>query len=79
LGDGQHLDRNGMTVPLPIPTMDGRMFVNGLLVMRYRKGGPPETEGDERRVADTLRQLAPAYAGLAAASGLTILYRPAAS
>jgi hypothetical protein len=55
------------------------MFVNGLLVMRYRKGGPPETEGDERRVADTLRQLAPAYAGLAAASGLTILYRPAAS
>jgi Ser/Thr protein kinase RdoA (MazF antagonist) len=53
----QHLDRNGMTVPLPIPTMDGRMFVDGLLVMQYLEGGPPETADDWRRVADTLRQL----------------------
>jgi Ser/Thr protein kinase RdoA (MazF antagonist) len=53
----QHLDRNGLTVPLPIPTTDGRLFANGLTVMRYMEGGPPETASDWRRVADTLRQL----------------------
>ena len=53
----QHLDRNGMTVPVPIPTTDGRLFVNGLVVMRYMEGGPPETAADWRRVAETLREL----------------------
>ena len=53
----RHLDQNGMTVPLPIPTLDGRLFVNGLVVMRYLEGGAPQTEGDWRRVADTLREL----------------------
>lgn len=53
----QHLDRNGMTVPVPIPTLDGRLFVDGLVVMRYLEGGSPETEGDWRRVADALREL----------------------
>lgn len=53
----QHLDRNGMTVPVPVPTTDGQLFVEGLVVMRYLEGGPPETEGDWRRVADTLREL----------------------
>lgn len=53
----QHLDRNGMTVPVPLPTMDGRLFVDGLVVMKYIEGGPPETESDWRRVADALRQL----------------------
>ena len=53
----QYLDRNGLTVPLPIPTTDGRLFANGLTVMRYMEGGPPETASDWRRVADTLRQL----------------------
>ena len=53
----QHLDRNGMTVPVPIPTTDGRLFVDGLVVMRYMEGGPPETEADWRRVANALRQL----------------------
>lgn len=53
----QHLDRNGLTVPVPIATEDGRLFVNGLMVMTYMDGGPPETEADWRRVADTLRQL----------------------
>ncbi|MCT7378686.1 phosphotransferase enzyme family protein [Chelativorans salis] len=52
-----HLDRNGMTVPVPIPAMDGRLFVDGLVVMQYLEGGPPETKGDWRRVADALRQL----------------------
>lgn len=53
----QHLDRHGMTVPSPIPTLDGRLFVSGLVVMKYLEGGPPETESDWRRVADTLRVL----------------------
>jgi Ser/Thr protein kinase RdoA (MazF antagonist) len=53
----QHLDRNGLTVPLPIPTTDGRLFANGLTVMRYMEGRPPETASDWRRVAGTLREL----------------------
>jgi Ser/Thr protein kinase RdoA (MazF antagonist) len=53
----RHLDRNGMTVPVPIPTIDGRSFADGLTVMRYMEGGPPETAADWRRVADTVRQL----------------------
>ena len=53
----QHLDREGLTVPVPIPTTDGRLFVDGLVVMKYMEGGPPETEADWRRVADTLREL----------------------
>ena len=53
----RHLDRNGMTVPLAVPTTDGRLFVEGLVVMRCLEGGPPETEGDWRRVADALREL----------------------
>ncbi|SCB16311.1 phosphotransferase enzyme family protein [Rhizobium hainanense] len=53
----RHLDRAGMTVPVPIPTTDGRLFVDGLVVMKYMEGRPPETESDWRRVADTLREL----------------------
>lgn len=53
----QHLDREGLTVPMPIPTTDGRLFAGGLMVMTYMEGGPPETEADWRRVADTLRTL----------------------
>jgi Ser/Thr protein kinase RdoA (MazF antagonist) len=53
----QHLDREGLTVPVPIPTKDGRLFADGLVVMTYVEGGPPGTESDWRRVADTLRRL----------------------
>jgi len=53
----QHLDREGMTVPVPIPTTDGRLFADGVVVMTYMEGGPPETAADWRRVADTLREL----------------------
>ncbi|MFT3723083.1 MAG: phosphotransferase [Hyphomonadaceae bacterium] len=53
----QHLDREGLGVPAPIPTTDGRLFANGLVVMTYIEGRPPETETDWRRVADTLREL----------------------
>jgi Ser/Thr protein kinase RdoA (MazF antagonist) len=53
----QHLDREGLTVPVPIPAADGRLFADGLMVMTYLEGGPPQTRADWRRVADTLRQL----------------------
>jgi len=53
----QHLHRGGLTVPVPIPTTDGRLFADGLAVMTYVEGGAPETEADWRRVADMLRQL----------------------
>jgi Ser/Thr protein kinase RdoA (MazF antagonist) len=53
----RYLDREGMTVPVPIPTRDGRYFAGGLVVTTYVEGGPPETEADWRRVADTLRRL----------------------
>jgi len=53
----QHLDRAGLTVPVPIPTTDGRLFADGLVVMTYLEGGPPETPDDWRRVAATLRDL----------------------
>jgi Ser/Thr protein kinase RdoA (MazF antagonist) len=52
-----HLHREGMPVPVPIPTADGRDFAAGLVVMTYVEGGPPTTEADWRRVADTLRGL----------------------
>lgn len=53
----EHLDREGLTVPMPIPTTDGRLFADGLVVMTYVEGAPPETEADWRRVAAELRQL----------------------
>ncbi|MBL8776707.1 MAG: phosphotransferase [Acidimicrobiales bacterium] len=53
----RHLDREGMVVPSPIPTTDGRFFADGLVVMTYVEGEPPATEADWRRVADTLCQL----------------------
>ena len=52
-----HLTREGLAVPMPIPTTDGRLFANGLTVMTYVEGAPPETEADWVRVADTLRHL----------------------
>jgi len=52
-----HLERNGLVVPVPIPTQDGRLFAHGLTVMRYVEGGPPQSKADWRRVADVLRQL----------------------
>jgi Ser/Thr protein kinase RdoA (MazF antagonist) len=53
----QHLDRNDLAVPVPIPTTDGRLFANGLVVMTYVEGGPPETKANWCRVAEVLRQV----------------------
>lgn len=52
-----YLDRHALTVPLPIPTTDGRLYADGLVVMTYVDGEPPEAEADWRRVAETLRRL----------------------
>ena len=53
----RYLNREGLVVPVPIATTDGRLFADGLVVMTYVEGGPPETEADWRRVAEMLRQL----------------------
>ena len=53
----RHLDAQGLAVPVPIPTAEGRLFADGLVVMTYLEGGPPETETDWRRVAAMLRQV----------------------
>lgn len=51
------LDRAGLTVPVPIPTTDGRLFADGLVVMTRVDGDPPASAADWRRVAETLRTL----------------------
>ena len=53
----RYLHGEGLTVPVPIPTTDGRLFADGLVVMTYVEGRPPQAEIDWRRVAETLRQL----------------------
>jgi Ser/Thr protein kinase RdoA (MazF antagonist) len=53
----QYLDREGVAVPVPIPTTAGRLFADGLVVMTYVEGGPPRTKADWRRVAAALRRV----------------------
>jgi len=53
----RHLEAQGLAVPVPIPTREGRLFADGLVVMTYVQGRPPETETDWRRVAMMLRQV----------------------
>lgn len=53
----QFLHQNGLSVPLPIPTTDGKLFVNGLVVMTFVEGRAPETKNDWQRVASTLSKL----------------------
>ncbi|MFT4109503.1 phosphotransferase enzyme family protein [Propionicimonas sp.] len=53
----EFLDRQGLAVPVPIPTVTGRPFADGLVVMTYLEGGPPRTPDDWSRVADTLREV----------------------
>ncbi len=52
-----YLDANGLSVPVPIPTSDGQPFAEGLMVMTYLEGRPPESATDWNRVAETLRKL----------------------
>jgi Ser/Thr protein kinase RdoA (MazF antagonist) len=37
----QHLDREGLAVPVPIPTTDGRLFADGLVVMTTWRADRP--------------------------------------
>ncbi len=37
----RHLDREGLTVPVPIPTTDGRLFADGVVVMTYVEADRP--------------------------------------
>jgi Ser/Thr protein kinase RdoA (MazF antagonist) len=53
----QRLHEEGLVVPVPIPTIDGRLYSDGLVVTTYVEGRPPESETDWRRVAQTLRLL----------------------
>jgi Ser/Thr protein kinase RdoA (MazF antagonist) len=53
----KYLDREGLAVPVPLPTTDGRLFADGLVVMTYVEGRPPETAADWRRVGNMLRRL----------------------
>ena len=74
----RHLHREGVPVPVPIPTTDGRHFVDGLVVMSYVEGGPPETEAE---LASRRRYTPPAASAdtrLATAPGLAIVDRPPA-
>jgi Ser/Thr protein kinase RdoA (MazF antagonist) len=53
----RYLDHQGLAVPVPIATTSGRLFADGLVVMTWVEGEPPETEADWRRVAEALREL----------------------
>lgn len=53
----KYLAHKGVTVPEPIPTEDGRLFANGLVLMTHLDGGAPTCESDWRRVASVLREL----------------------
>lgn len=53
----QYLDQQGLIVPTPIPTTDGRYFFQGLVVMKYLEGEIPKTKNDFQLVAKTLKHL----------------------
>jgi len=53
----RHLNKKGLIVPTPIPTMNGKLFTNGLVVMKYLEGKPPKTKSDWRQVAKIIRQV----------------------
>lgn len=52
-----HAHRGGLAVPVPVPTADGRLFADGLVVMEHVDGEPPQDGADWRRVAHALRLL----------------------
>jgi Ser/Thr protein kinase RdoA (MazF antagonist) len=50
----EHLARSGIRVPVVVPTVDGRWHVDGVVVMQWLEGRPPQT-GDWPAVAAALR------------------------
>src|SRR5215472_11714070 len=74
----QHLDSEGLTVPVPIPTTAGRLFADGSDGDDIRGG---RSTRDGGRLASRGRHAPPAAsvdAGLAAAPRLAIVDRPPA-
>lgn len=51
-----HLARNGLRVPVPVPALDGRRHVDGVVVLTFLDGTPPGP-GDGPAVAATLRRV----------------------
>jgi hypothetical protein len=74
----RHLRREGMPVPVSIPTTDGRHFADGLVVMTYVEG---RTARDRSRLASRRGHTPPAasvHARLAPTPGLAIVDPPSA-
>ena len=68
----------GLAVPVPIATTDGRLFADGLVVMTYVEGRRPESRGRLAPGGGDAARAAPPDPGLAAAPGLALVDRPAA-
>lgn len=51
------LDDHGLAVPVPIATVDGRWFADGLVVMTFVEGESPASDDDWQRAAVELRRL----------------------
>lgn len=51
------LAATGFIVPRPIPASDERLFHEGVCVLSWLDGDPPESNGDWRAVASTLQRL----------------------
>jgi len=52
-----HLAGSGLGVPDVVATLDGRPFVEGLMVMQFVPGRPPGTPAEWQRVSSYLRRL----------------------
>lgn len=52
-----HLARHGMRVPAPVPTLDGRLHVDGVMLSPFFDGDPPASIDDWRLIARTLRRV----------------------
>jgi Ser/Thr protein kinase RdoA (MazF antagonist) len=51
------LDEAGFAVPMPIPTTDGCVSCNGVVVQRWIDGRPPSSPHDWQLVADELQRI----------------------
>ncbi len=51
------LAQKGICVPKPLPTLDGRHFADGLVVMEHLDGIAPKSETDWKRVAKAIQRV----------------------